>query len=136
MHTSLNLVIFVVENHLCRFKSECCHSYSTIGHIAKACLQKPQNKKPPAAKSNKPVHIIAETAENSADSEYQLFVVQTPSNNPLKTTLLAEGQQLTMEINTSAAVSLVSEEESRFGILLQVKLDFRFVESAQFIAKH
>ena len=62
--------------HLCRFKSECCHSCGKIGHIAKACLSRPQNKKSPATKSNKPVHNITETVENFAESEYQLFVIK------------------------------------------------------------
>ena len=53
---------------------------------------------------------FSETGENSADSKYQLFVVQNLSGNPIITTLLVEGQQLTMEIDTGAAVSLVSEE--------------------------
>ena len=68
---------------LCRFKSECCHSCGKIRHIAKACLSRPQNKMSPATKSNKPFHNITETAENSAESEYQLFVIQNPSSNPL-----------------------------------------------------
>ena len=44
--------------HLCCFKSECCHICGKIGHIAKACLSRPHNKKPPAIKRNKPVHNI------------------------------------------------------------------------------
>ena len=108
--------------HLCRFKSECCHSCGKIGHIAKACLSRPQNKKSPATKSNKPVHNITETAENSAESEYQLFVIQNPSSNPLKTALLVEGQQLTMEIDTGAAISLVSEETVKSSHLKDVPL--------------
>ena len=108
--------------YLCQFISEFYHSCGKIGHIAKVCLSKPQNKKPPATKSNTPVHNIAETAENSANSEYQLFVVQTPSNNPLKTTLLVEGQQLTMEIDTGAAVSLVGKETVRSSHLKNLLL--------------
>ena len=48
--------------------------------------------------------------DNSSVNEYQLFVVHSPNSNPLKATLLVEGHQLTMEIDTGAAVSLVSEE--------------------------
>ena len=55
--------------HLCRFKSEYCHSCGNIRQTAKACLSKPQNKEPLTTKSNKPVHNIAETAANSANSE-------------------------------------------------------------------
>ena len=39
------------------------------------------------------------------DSDNQLFIVDTTSSNPLKTTLQVEGHELTMEIDTGAAVS-------------------------------
>ena len=91
----------------CRFKSEECHNCGKCGHIAKVCRSRPQNKKAQPQKNSKPVNNIT---DNSLDGEYQLFVVHTPNSNPLKTTLLVEGHQLTMEIDTGAAVSLVSEE--------------------------
>jgi len=43
------------------------------------------------------------------DFDFQLFVVDSASSNPLKTTLQIEGHDLTMEVDTRAAVSLVSE---------------------------
>ena len=90
----------------CRFKSEQCHSCGKRGHIAKVCQSRPQSKKAQATRNSQPVHNVT---DSSLDNEYQLFVVHTPNNNPLKTTLLVEGHQLTMEIDTGAAVSLVSE---------------------------
>ena len=68
---------------------------------------RPQNKKVQPTRNSQPVHNVT---DSSSDSEYQLFVVHTPNGDPLKTTLLVEGHQLTMEIDTGAAVSLVSEE--------------------------
>ena len=87
----------------CRFKSEQCHICHKRGHIARVC----QSKRAQTARNSQPVHNITDT---SLDGEYQLFVVHTHSNKPLKTTLLVEGQELTMEIDTGAGVSLVSEE--------------------------
>ena len=57
--------------------------------------------------SSQQVHNIT---DGPSDMEYQLFDVHTSSSNPLKTTLQVEGQELAMEIDTGAAVSLVSEE--------------------------
>ena len=68
------------------------------------CQSRSQNK---TTRNSQPVHNVT---DNSSDSEYQLFVVHTLNGDPLKTTLLVEGHQLTMEIDTGAAVSLVSEE--------------------------
>ena len=91
----------------CRFKSEQCHNCGKRGHIAKVCQSRSQNKKAQPTRNSQPVHNVT---DNSSDSEYQLFVVHTPNGDPLKTTILVEGHQLTMEIDTGAAVSLVSEE--------------------------
>ena len=55
-----------------------------------------------------PVHNVT---DNSSDSEYQLFVVHTPNGDPLKTTLLVEEHQLTMEIDMAmGSRQLISEE--------------------------
>ena len=90
----------------CRFKAEHCHSCGKQGHIAKVCRSRLQSKKAQTV-SSKQVHNIT---DGPSDIEYQLFDVHTSSSNPLKTTLQVEGQELAMEIDTGAAVSLVSEE--------------------------
>ena len=87
----------------CRFKCEQCHICHKRGHIARVC----QRKRVQTTRNSQPVHNITDT---SLDGEHQLFVVHTHSNKPLKTTILVEGQELTMEIDTGAGVSLVSEE--------------------------
>jgi len=71
------------------------------------CRSRPQNKKVQPQKNSKPANNITDDA---LDVEYKLFIVHTPNSNPLKTTLLVEGHLLTMEIDTGAAISLVSEE--------------------------
>ena len=57
--------------------------------------------------SSKQVHNIT---DGPLDIEYQLSDVHTSSSSLSKTTLQVEGQKLAMEIDTVAAVSLVSEE--------------------------
>ena len=92
----------------CRFISEECHICGKQGHIAKVCRSRQKNadvKKPDP--SPKPVHQLS---EDSSGAEYTLFPVQNSSCKPLQTTMMVEGHNLTMEVNTGAAVSLVSED--------------------------
>ena len=93
----------------CRFKSEVCRSCGKTGHIAKVCRTKPPDKKTTDGKPCSYVTQDSDTEYQLFDSDFQLFVVDTASSNPLKTTLHIEGHDLTMEIDTGAAVSLVSE---------------------------
>ena len=92
---------------------------SKRGHIARVYQSRPQNKKAQTTSNSQPVNNITEI---SLDSEYQLFVVHTHSNKPLKTTLLVEGQGLTVEIDTGAGVSLVSEETVNSSVMKKLPL--------------
>ena len=103
---------------LCRFKSEDCHSCGKRGHIAKVCRSRLQTKKAQPQNSSQ-VHNLS---EQLLDSQYDLFVVHTSSGNPLTTTLQVEGHQLTMEIDTGAAVSLVSEETVKNSFMKDLPL--------------
>ena len=49
------------------------------------------------------------TTDEEPDS-YQLFNLQEPHNEPLKITMLVNQKQLQMEIDTGAALSLISEK--------------------------
>ena len=57
--------------------------------------------------TSKPVHQLF---EDPCEAEYTLFPVQNNDYKPLQTTMMVEGHSLTMEVDTGAAVSLVSEE--------------------------
>ena len=95
----------------CRFVSEICHSCGKQGHIARVCRSAPgkhsDRKNPEPSVGNKEVHQVA---EEPAEVEYSLFPVQGSNSKPLQTTMLVEGHKLTMEIDTGAAVSIVSED--------------------------
>ena len=77
------------------------------------------NKKAHTTRNSQPVNNITDT---SLDSEYQLFVVNTHSNKPLKITLLVEGQELSMDIDTGAGVSLVSEDTINSSVMKKLPL--------------
>ena len=95
----------------CRFVSEVCHSCGKQGHIARVYRSAPgkhsDRKNPEPGANNKGVHQLAEEPEEVA---YSLFPVLGSNSKPLQTTMLVEGHELTMEIDTGAAVSIVSEE--------------------------
>ena len=91
----------------CRFATEECHSCGKRGHIAKVCRSKNSNAKKPNPGLSKPVHQVT---EDSSEVEYTLFPMQSDNCKPLRTTMVVEGHDITMEVDTGAAVSLVSED--------------------------
>ena len=91
----------------CRFAAEECHSCGKQGHIAKVCTSKNSNGKKSEPGLSKPVHQVA---EDSSEAEYTLFPMQCSNCKPLQTTMVVEGHNITMEVDTGAAVSLVSED--------------------------
>ena len=93
----------------CRFISEECHLCGKQGHIAKVCRSR-QNKNADVSKpdpSPKPINQLSEVSNGTEDT---LFPVQNSSCRPLQTTMVVEGHNFTMEVDTGAAVSLVSED--------------------------
>ena len=84
------------------------HHYS---HIAKVCnSKKAQSKpKPPDSSSSKPLNRVVEEPTSSSVTEYGLFTLPNQQNQPLQTTLQVEGHPFIMEIDTGAAISIISE---------------------------
>ena len=94
----------------CRFRSETCHFCGKKGHIAKVCNSKRTQSKSklPDSSSSKPMHHVEEPTSSHA-TEYGMFTLPSPQYKPLQTTLQVEGQPFVMEIDTGAAVSIISE---------------------------
>ena len=95
----------------CHFKSETCHFCGKKGHIAKVCnSKKAQSKpKPPDSSSSRPMNRVVEEPTSSSVTEYGMFTLPSQQNQPLRTTLQVEGHPFIMEIDTGAAVSIISE---------------------------
>ena len=93
----------------CRFISEECHLCGKQGHIAKVCRSR-QNKNADVSKPDPSPKPVNQLSEVSNGTEYTLFPVQNSSCRPLQTTMVVEGHNFTMEVDTGAAVSLVSED--------------------------
>ena len=94
----------------CRFRDAVCHACGKKGHIKRACRS--QNKVPSAPVGEQvrrqPVHLTEEGTV-AALQEYTLYPLQDPATRPLKTTVQVEGQDLTMEVDTGASVTVISE---------------------------
>ena len=96
------------QNHTakeCRFLDAKCHNCGKKGHIATVCRSKP-------AKSNanrrNPWTKYVDSKDSDAE-DHQLLTIGEKSTRPITIELLINNKPLTMEVDTGAAVSLISE---------------------------
>ena len=88
----------------CRFKKERCHKCHKIGHIKRACTT--------VNPRSTPVSNVRHVSEmdTTAEHEYPLFTLSTSHTPPLTISVKINEKQVLMELDTGAAVSLVSED--------------------------
>ena len=95
----------------CKFKNAKCHNCKKKGHIAKKCRNSEFRGKKPEFK-RKQAHYVEESDENS-DSEsdvYSVFHVGNYKSDPYKINVNVNSKDITMELDTGASVSLMSED--------------------------
>ena len=98
------------NNHLakdCRFKDALCHKCNKPGHLARMCRSKP-------TKGYNPQQFVrpnnwVETRTDDGTNDFGLFQVQGAPPQPFTVELSVEGRPLTFEVDTGAAVTLISE---------------------------
>ena len=83
----------------CRFKDAKCFSCGKVGHVRAVCRSKPRDSK---------VKNVREEATED-EEEYSMFQVRSRSK-ALEVTVAVEGQEFRMEVDTGAALSIVSED--------------------------
>ena len=88
----------------CRFRKERCHNCSKIGHIKKACRQADKVGVP-----SRNVQFVDQT-ETPTKDEYPLFTLTVSQTTPIVLPVEINHKRVSMELDTGAAVSLVSEE--------------------------
>ena len=90
----------------CKFKSATCHKCGKIGHIAPACRSKVSGRRSkfPAKKTK----WVSSTPDEDS-SEEPLYVIKSKSSPPYRVELEVNNHQITMEVDTGAAVSLAPE---------------------------
>ena len=88
-----------------QFKSETYHFCNKCGHIAKVCKSKKRQ-----LPLSKPTHQVKQDPPDSVPSEYDLFTVPGQQSKPFQVEVSVEGNPLTMEVDTGAAVSIISNK--------------------------
>ena len=110
----------------CKFKDATCHACGKRGHIAPACrsnpAMKPQVNQQPRSTPHGGTHLIQQAPSDDSDTEkYYRFRLSAPAANPIEVTVHVEGKPLIMELDTGAAMSIISEDTRR-KILPQVNV--------------
>ena len=99
----------------CKFKDVECHACGKKGHIAPVCRTKHHKRTNTASgRIKKPftANVVNEdsidTTESDSDEHY-LFKLRESSSHPMEVTVTVEDKPLVMEVDTGAAVSIISE---------------------------
>jgi len=108
--------------HSCVHKDSICHNCKKPGHLARVCRSQSQSK----VSITKQHHWVEQTmskCEGATDLEEDvIFNVSSKTTPPYMVVMEINGQSVTMEIDTGAAVTVMSQEcwEARFaGLTLE-----------------
>ena len=100
----------------CHYKNAECHNCSKRGHIALICRGKPESKHKPegskkkfSKKKFKKAHWVAEQVDSNPE-ELQIHAIGGYAR-PIHVTVDINDVSLSMELDTGAAVSLISEQQ-------------------------
>ena len=100
----------------CRFRDSTCHYCKKKGHIAPVCLSKKRGKQPQAVRAVVVDESASQDGDEVAESDgdcltYHLHQLTGKSNvPPMKTSLVLDGREVEMEVDTGASISLISEK--------------------------
>ncbi|KAL9950577.1 hypothetical protein ACROYT_G043093 [Oculina patagonica] len=109
------------ENHVpqkCRFKDEFCRKCKSKGHIAKVCKKDPPGSSGSYAHGSRPDrgsrsvrYVEDDAALKEPNDEFKLFQIHQEKPEPsIKVPVKVNGEQFSMELDTGAFVSIMSEE--------------------------
>ena len=98
----------------CRFADATCHKCGKKGHIAPVCRsgKKPQRSGPRKNKESPGTKYVATTEDDGrATDEFQLYTIGAKAaTRPIIVDVQVNGKQLLMEVDTGAALSIISEQ--------------------------
>ena len=101
--------------HQCYFKDTVCHKCNKRGHISKVCRSSVQSKNDHASNSRPRKKTQWLQADNSSESETELPVlkINSKSSHPIRVEVKINDKPLQMEVDTGAAVSIISEQTKK-----------------------
>ena len=107
----------------CRHRESVCHFCKKKGYIAPVCRFKQQQgagRKPDrrssfnrSSRSRPQQTKYVSAKEDTSDTELPIYAIGESSSRPLRTDVLVNGKRLSMEIDTGAAVSIISEHQKK-----------------------
>lgn len=97
----------------CRFRDAVCHFCNKKGHIAPVCRSKKQSKSKhfPKQKS-RPTKYVTTDGETT-DANLPISTIGKSASRPFRTNVLVNGKAISMEIDTGAALSIMSERQQK-----------------------
>ena len=92
----------------CRFRDSVCNYCKKTGHLARACRSKRRAFSAQQSRATETAthHVTVTEQEDS----YSLFNLNGSGHQPFTVTLSVHGEQIQMELDTGAAVSVMSEQ--------------------------
>ena len=94
----------------CHYKDVRCHKCNKQGHLAKMCRTKKMSTTPPSRRVQQ-TNWVEETPNSNSDNS--IFQLHGKSSKPFTVDLCIDGITLNFEVDTGAAVTLISEETYR-----------------------
>lgn len=99
----------------CYYKETTCSYCKKKGHLAKVCRSRPSTKPPLSTQRKQATHLVEMTEPDQEASEYSLFTInscrdgQGTDSNLFTVNVIINKQPIGMQIDTGAAVSIMSE---------------------------
>ena len=99
------------DHDSCQFKNAVCHFCHVRGHIANACKKKRQDRQEVGQSSKnsetRSAHLLA-TEDNTEEEVYSMFTCSLDKSKAYETTVKINGQDVVMQIDTGASVSVIN----------------------------
>ena len=96
----------------CKFKDAKCFICGKVGHLAKVCRSKAKSQRQQLSHGHPSethqLHMDEFDTELNTNPEYNLFNVSGAKTPPLRVSVLVNGRELCLEVDTGATMSIIS----------------------------
>ena len=102
------------DEQACRYRRATCHNCGKTGHLASVCRSCKNSRSTPRNANKKPEDKAKWVEMELTDQEdLQLFTLGERASNQITVNVLASGKEMSMELDTGAAVSIISEDTKK-----------------------